>query len=95
MDEQLVEWITRFQKEKDVDALVKLKAYCYDLIEPLITEYTEKYGEEAGELLQQNWDKRFFFILTKYELNVGLPLDPFVKNAYRFYFMQLLKEAGY
>lgn len=95
MDEQLVDWIIRFQKEKDVEALLKLKDYCYSLIEPLITEFTVKYGEDAGELLQQNWDKRFHFIFTKYELNVGLPLDPFVKNAYRFYFMQLLKDAGY
>lgn len=95
IDEQLVDWMTRFQKDKDVEALVKLKEYCYDLIEPLITEFTEKYGEEAGALLHENWDKRFYFIFTKYEMNVGLPLDSFVSNAYRFYFIQLLKEAGY
>ena len=95
IDAQLVDWMTRFQKEKDVEALVKLKAYCYDLIEPLITEFTKKYGQDAGVLLHENWDKRFYFIFTKYEMNVGLPLDSFVTNAYRFYFIQLLKEAGY
>ncbi|MGG0654981.1 hypothetical protein [Rummeliibacillus pycnus] len=95
MDEQLADWITRFQKEKDIEALASLKDYCYDMIEPLIAEFTEKYGEDAGELLRLKWDKRFYFIFTKYQLNVGLPLDTFVSNTYRFYFMQVLKKAGY
>lgn len=75
MDEQLADWITRFQRDKDIDALASLKDYCKDMIEPLIIEFTEKYGEEAGELLRLKWDKRFYFIFTKYQLNVGLPLD--------------------
>ncbi|MEK9199339.1 hypothetical protein ACH0B5_00290 [Ureibacillus sp. 179-F W5.1 NHS] len=95
MDEQLADWITRFQRDKDIDALASLKDYCKDMIEPLIIEFTEKYGEEAGELLRLKWDKRFYFIFTKYQLNVGLPLDTFVKNTYRFYFMQVLRRAGY
>ncbi|WP_413364038.1 hypothetical protein [Lysinibacillus sp. 3P01SB] len=95
MDEQLVDWITRFQNKKDIEALAHLKEYCYEMIEPLIIEFTEKYGEDAGELLRLKWDKRFYFIFTKYQLNVGLPLDNFVKNTYRFYFMQVLKKAGY
>ena len=95
MDERLVEWMTRFKKDKDVEALVKLQEYCFELISPLMTEFAEKYGEEAGALLEENWDKRFYFIFTKYEMNVGLPLDAFVINSYRFYFIQLLKEAGY
>lgn len=95
MDEQLVEWITRFQNKKDIDALEYLKNYCRDMIEPLIIEFTEKYGEDAGELLRLKWDKRFYFIFTKYQLNVGLPLDTFVQNTYRFYFMQVLRKAGY
>lgn len=95
MDEQLVEWITRFQNKKDIEALENLKNYCMDMIEPLIVEFTEKYGEDAGELLRLKWDKRFYFIFTKYQLNVGLPLDSFVKNTYRFYFMQVLRRAGY
>ncbi|HWI46885.1 MAG TPA: hypothetical protein VNU45_01505 [Rummeliibacillus sp.] len=95
MNEQLADWITRFQKEKDIEALASLKDYCFDMIEPLITEFTEKYGEDAGELLRLKWDKRFYFIFTKYQLNVGLPLDTFVRNTYRFYFMQVLKKAGY
>lgn len=95
MDEQLVDWITRFQKEKDIDALANLKEYCHDMIEPLIIEFTEKYGEDAGELLRLKWDKRFYFIFTKYQLNVSLPLDTFVTNTYRFYFLQVLQRAGY
>ena len=95
MNEQLVDWITRFQKDKDIEALENLKNYCFDMIEPLIQEFTEKYGEDAGELLRLKWDKRFYFIFTKYQLNVGLSLDTFVKNTYRFYFMQVLKRAGY
>jgi len=95
MNEQLEDWITRFQKDKDIEALANLKDYCYYMIEPLIEEFTEKYGEDAGELLRLKWDKRFYFIFTKYQLNVGLPLDSFVKNTYRFYFMQVLKKAGY
>ena len=95
MNEQLADWIIRFQKQKDIEALENLKNYCFDIIEPLITEFTGKYGEEAGELLRLKWDKRFYFIFTKYQLNVGLPLDTFVENTYRFYFMQVLKRAGY
>ncbi len=95
MNEQLVDWISRFQKNKDIEALANLKAYCYDIIEPLIEEFTKKYGEEVGELLRLKWDKRFYFIFTKYQLNVGLPLETFVQNTYRFYFMQLIKKAGF
>lgn len=95
MDEQLADWISRFQRDKDIEALASLKEYCRDMIEPLIIEFTEKYGEDAGELLRLKWDKRFYFIFTKYQLNVGLPLDNFVQNTYRFYFMQVLRRAGY
>ncbi|GLC87024.1 hypothetical protein [Lysinibacillus piscis] len=95
MDEQLTEWIIRFQRDKDIDALAHLKAHCADMIEPLIMEFTEKYGEEAGEYLRLKWDKRFYFIFTKYQVNVGLPLESFVQNTYRFYFMDILKKVGY
>lgn len=95
MNEQLVDWIIRFQRDKDIEALANLKSYCYKIIEPLIGEFTAKYGEEAGKLLRLKWDKRFYFIFTKYQVNVGLPLDTFVQNTYRFYFIQVLKKAGY
>ena len=95
MDEQLEDWIIRFQRDKDIEALAHLKDYCYEMIEPLMEEFTMKYGEEAGELLRLKWDKRFYFIFTKYQVNVGLPLETFVKNTYRFYFMQVLQKAGY
>lgn len=48
MNEQLVDWIIRFQRDKDIEALAHLKDYCYEMIEPLIEEFTMKYGEEAG-----------------------------------------------
>ncbi|MBQ0138075.1 MAG: hypothetical protein KBT36_02165 [Kurthia sp.] len=95
MDEQIALWITQFQKNKDADALGHLKEHCAGMIEPLMNEFTQKYGEEAGELLRLKWDKRFFFIFSKYQLNVGLPLENFVENTYRFYFMQVLRKAGY
>ncbi|GEK34050.1 hypothetical protein [Kurthia sibirica] len=95
MDEQITLWITQFQKNKDADALGSLKAHCASMLEPLFLEFTEKYGEEAGELLRLKWDKRFFFIFSKYQLNVGLPLESFVENTYRFYFIQVLRKAGY
>ncbi|WP_235727416.1 hypothetical protein [Lysinibacillus sphaericus] len=95
MNEQLVDWIIRFQRDQDIEALAHLKSYCYNIIEPLIGEFTAKYGEEAGALLRLKWDKRFYFIFTKYQVHVGLPLDTFVQNTYRFYFIQVLKKAGY
>ncbi|MBG9689598.1 hypothetical protein ACE1MS_13375 [Lysinibacillus sp. fkY74-1] len=95
MNEQILDWITRFQRDKDIEALAHLKKYCFRMIEPLIVEFTCKHGKEAGELLRLKWDKRFYFIFTKYQVNVGLPLDTFVHNTYRFYFMQELKKAGY
>ena len=88
MNEQIIDWIIRFQRDKDIEALAHLKDYCFE-------EFTEKHGEEAGQLLRLKWDKRFYFIFTKYQVNVGLPLDTFVQNTYRFYFMQVLKKAGY
>lgn len=95
MDEQLKLWIKQFQQDKDADALGNLKEHCAHMIEPLIVEFTEKYGEEAGVLLRSKWDKRFFFIFSKYQLNVGLSLESFVQNTYRFYFMEVLQKAGY
>lgn len=95
MNEQVAAWIIRFQRDKDREALANLKAYCSSMIEPLIEEFTDKYGEEAGALLRLKWNKRFYFIFTKYQLHVGLPLETFVQNTYRFYFIQVLKKAGY
>lgn len=95
MDAQVTQWIKQFQQDKDTDALLHLKEHCAVMIEPLIEEFTQKYGEEAGQLLRLKWDKRFFFIFTKYQLDVGLPLETFVQNTYRFYFMQVLRRAGY
>lgn len=95
MDAQIREWLECFQRDKDADALEGLKNHCITMIEPLIAEFEQKYGTEAGDLLRERWDKRFFFIFTKYQLDVGLDLKTFVTNTYRFYFMQTLKKAGY
>ena len=95
MDAQLTQWIKQFQQDKDADALLHLKEHCTVMIEPLIDEFTTKYGAEAEQLLRSKWDKRFFFIFSKYQLDVGLPLETFVQNTYRFYFMQVLRRAGY
>jgi len=95
MDAQIIDWLMRFQRDKDIEALEGLKKHCVTMIEPLIEEFEAKYGQQAGDLLRENWDKRFFFIFTKYQLDVGLPLETFVQNTYRFYFMQVLKRAGY
>lgn len=92
---QIKDWLMRFQRDKDIEALEGLKNHCVSMIEPLIEEFEAKYDQQAGELLRENWDKRFFFIFTKYQLDVGLPLETFVQNTYRFYFMQVLKRAGY
>lgn len=63
MDEQLVDWIIRFQRDKDIEALANLKDYCYEMVEPLIEEFTTKYGEEAGELLRLKWINDFILYL--------------------------------
>lgn len=52
MNEQILDWITRFQRDKDIEALAHLKKYCFRMIEPLIVEFTCKHGKEAGELLR-------------------------------------------
>ena len=52
MHKQLVDWIIRFQRDQDIEALAHLKSYCYNIIETLIGEFTAKYGEEAGALLR-------------------------------------------
>ncbi|WP_010305066.1 hypothetical protein [Kurthia senegalensis] len=95
MDAQIKDWLTRFQRDKDIEALEGLKNHCRSMITPLIAEFEQKHGKEAGDLLRDKWDQRFYFIFTKYQLDVGLPLESFVQNTYRFYFMQVLKKAGY
>jgi len=63
MNKQLVDWIIRFQRDKDIEALAHLKDYCYEMIEPLMEEFTMKYGEEAGELLRLSGINDFILYL--------------------------------
>ncbi|WP_100402827.1 hypothetical protein [Bacillus sp. FJAT-42315] len=94
MEENIKWWIERYQQEGDEEALEQLKVTCWPMIEPLIEELTKKHGAEVGELLREKGLERFAFIFSKYQLNVQLPLETFVANTYRFYFMQVLKEQA-
>ncbi|WP_338754400.1 hypothetical protein [Bacillus sp. FJAT-52991] len=94
MEEQIKIWMERYQKEADQEALAHLQASCWPMVEPLIQELTKKHGAEVEKLLRQKGMERFPFIFSKYQLDVQLPLETFVANTYRFYFMQVLKEQA-
>jgi DNA-directed RNA polymerase specialized sigma subunit len=91
MEEKLKNWIKRYQSEGDEEALQHLRETCWPIVERLILELTKEKEPEIEDRLRQKGIERFPFILSKYQLEVQLPMETFLRNTYRFYFQQVLK----
>jgi hypothetical protein len=89
MEEKLKKSIQRYQNAGDEEALRYLRETCWPIVEPLILELTE--DPETENYLRQKGIERFPFILSKYQLEVQLPIEIFLRNTYRFYFQQVLR----
>lgn len=94
MDAKLENWIQRYQNEEDGEALQHLIERCWPLVEPLIPDLAKGKDTEIEHFLRQKGIERFPFIMSKYQLDVQLPIETFLQNTYRFYFQQVLKGEG-
>lgn len=91
MDAKLKNWIQCYQSEEDGEALQHLLETCWPVVEPLISDMAKGKDMEIENLLRQKGVERFPFIISKYQLDVQLPIETFLRNTYRFYFRQVLK----
>ncbi|WP_078409985.1 hypothetical protein [Priestia abyssalis] len=94
MDANLEKWMQRYQNEEDGEALQHLMETCWPVVEPLILDLAKNKDTETETLLRQKGMERFPFIISKYQLDVQLPIETFLRNTYRFYFRQVLKGEG-
>ena len=94
MDAKLKNWIQSYQNEEDRAALQYLIETCWPMVEPLIFDLAQGRDRETENLLRQKGMERFPFIISKYQLEVQLPIETFLRNTYRFYFQQVLKGEG-
>ncbi|KIL47183.1 hypothetical protein [Jeotgalibacillus soli] len=94
MEAKLDQYIQRYQHEKDKEALQYLKEQCWPIVEGLIIELTKEKYPEKDDLLREKGMKRFPFIMSKYQVEVQLPIETFLRNTYRFYFQQVLRKQG-
>ena len=94
MEAKLKDLIQRYQDEEDTEALQHLMEICWPIVEPLILDLTKGRDMETVNDLRQKGVERFPFILSKYQLDVQLPIETFLQNTYRFYFRQVLKGEG-
>jgi hypothetical protein len=96
MDTKLQEYIRRYQQEDDQECLQLLLEHCWPYVETLIGELTTttEMNEDMVRELRPKGKTRFPFIISKYQLEVLLPLPTFLYNTYRFYFRQVLNGQG-
>lgn len=96
MEAKLKNWIQRYQNEGDKEALQYLREMCWPIVNSLILELTKgkDKDQETENYLRQKGIERFPFILSKYQLEVQLPIETFLRNTYRFYFQQVLRGQG-
>ncbi|ATO26689.1 hypothetical protein [Bacillus atrophaeus] len=92
MEEQLMNWIQHFQHTGDHEALLNLREACWPVVETLIGELVKENEPEKADELRQKGMERFPFIVGKYRQEVQLPIETFLRNTYRFYFQQVMRE---
>lgn len=96
VDTELQDYIRRYQQEDDQECLQLLLEHCWPYVETLIGELatTTEMNEDTVRELRQKGKTRFPDIISKYQLEVLLPLQTFLYNTYRFYFRQVLNGQG-
>ncbi|TYS09437.1 hypothetical protein FZC70_10000 [Bacillus subtilis] len=92
MEKQIVSWITDFQKTGDEAVLRKVREACWPIVEAILQEMAT--DEALASDLHKKGIERFPFIISKYQADVQLPVETFLRNTYRFYFQQVMRESS-
>lgn len=76
VDTELQDYIQRYQQEDDQECLQLLLVHCWPYVETLIGELTltTEMNEDMVRELRQKGKTRFPFIMSRYQLEVQLPL---------------------
>ncbi|MCC9022958.1 hypothetical protein [Bacillus nakamurai] len=88
-EKDVAKQIEQYQCTGDKQLLEQIRDACWPVVETLILEL----GEDSADLLREKGRARFSFIISKYQTAVRLPIETFLRNTYRFYFQQVLKEG--
>ncbi|WP_276736310.1 hypothetical protein [Bacillus sp. (in: firmicutes)] len=91
MEKQIVSWITDYQNTGDEAVLRQLREACWPIVESVLQEKATDEGQASD--LREKGIERFPFIISKYQADVQLPVETFLRNTYRFYFHQVLRES--
>ncbi|MCC2931013.1 hypothetical protein ACWH4V_01370 [Bacillus mojavensis] len=91
MEKQIVSWITHYQQTGDGAALHKVQEACWPIVEIVLQEAASN-AEQVNDLRHKGLE-RFPFIISKYQTDVQLPIETFLRNTYRFYFHQAMKDS--
>ncbi|MDO8223549.1 hypothetical protein [Bacillus cabrialesii] len=91
MDKQIVSWITDYQNTGDEAVLRQLREACWPIVESVLQKKATDEGQVSD--LREKGIERFPFIISKYQADVQLPVETFLRNTYRFYFHQVMRES--
>ncbi|MGG3032131.1 hypothetical protein [Bacillus stercoris] len=92
MEKQIISWITDYQNTGDEAVLRQVREVCWPIVEAVLLETA--IDEEQANNLRKKGIERFPFIISKYQANVQLPVETFLRNTYRFYFHQVMRESS-
>ncbi|MCY8534980.1 hypothetical protein MOD13_16745 [Bacillus vallismortis] len=92
MEKQIISWITDYQTTGDRAVLRQVWEACWSIVEAVLQE--KATDEEQASDLRVKGIERFPFIISKYQTDVQLPVDTFLRNTYRFYFHQVMRESS-
>ncbi|MGF7535863.1 hypothetical protein AAGG74_19625 [Bacillus mexicanus] len=91
MEKQIVSWIIDYQNTGNEAVLRQLREACWPIVEAVLQE--KALDEERASDLREKGIERFPFIISKYQANVQLPVETFLRNTYRFYFQQVMSGS--
>ncbi|KAF1678879.1 MULTISPECIES: hypothetical protein [Bacillus] len=91
MEKQIVSWIIDYQNTGNEAVLRQLREACWPIVEAVLQE--KALDEERASDLRAKGIERFPFIISKYQANVQLPVETFLRNTYRFYFQQVMSGS--
>ncbi|MEC1435928.1 hypothetical protein [Bacillus spizizenii] len=92
MEKQIISWITVYQNTGDEAVLPQVREACWPIVEAVLQE--KATDEEQASDLREKGIERFPFIISKYQADVQLPVETFLRNTYRFYFHQVMKGSS-
>ncbi|MCY7866821.1 hypothetical protein MOB78_17240 [Bacillus spizizenii] len=92
MEKQIISWITDYQTTGDEAVLRQVREACWPIVEAVLQE--KATDEEQASDLREKGIERFPFIISKYQADVQLPVETFLRNTYRFYFHQVMRGSS-